>query len=90
MLAQRGVRVSHKFIRTVTEKLTAYTESCAHIELTSSRIRDWGSNCAENSHQTTWRPECWMNDFKPVAEAQRFLSIFSGIGNFFELSSHRT
>ncbi len=73
-MAQRGVEVSYESIRTWCEKFGR---------------RDKGANNrAENSHQPTRQRERKMKRFKSAAQAQRFLSIFSEVGNLFALARH--
>ncbi len=73
----------------VTDKLAAYLQPCAHVLPNSTHTRDKGANNrAENSHQPTRQRERRMKRFKSAAQAQRFLSIFSEVGNLFALSRH--
>lgn len=70
----------------VTDKLTAYVQPCAHILPSTTHIRYKGANNrAENSHQPTRQRERRMKRFKSAAQAQRYLSIFSEVGNLFAL-----
>ena len=73
----------------VTDKLAAYIQPCAHILPGTTHTRDKGANNrAENSHQPVRQRERKMKRYKSAAHAQRFLSIFSEIGNLFALSRH--
>lgn len=73
----------------VTDQLTSYVKPCAEILPMSTHVRDKGcNNRAENSHQPTRQRERRMRGFKSVAQAQRFLTIFSEVGNFFGLTRH--
>ena len=73
----------------VTDKLAAYIQPCARVLPSSAHTRDKGANNrAENSHQPTRQRERRMKRFKSAAHAQRFLSIFSEVGNLFALSRH--
>lgn len=73
----------------VTDQLASYTQPCAEILPDATHIRCKGANNrAENSHQPTRLRECRMRRFKSAGQAQRFLSIFSEIGNLFALSRH--
>lgn len=73
----------------VTDKLAAYIQPCADILPSSAHTRDKGANNrAENSHQPTRQRERRMKRFKSAAQAQRFLSIFSEVGNLFALARH--
>lgn len=73
----------------VTDKLASYNQPCAEILPNSVHIRDKGANNrAENSHQPTRQRERRMKRFKSAAQAQKFLSIFSEIGNLFALARH--
>lgn len=73
----------------VTDKLAAYTQPCASILPSSTHTRDTGANNrAENSLQPTRQRERRIKRFKSAAQAQRFLSIFSEVGNLFSLARH--
>lgn len=73
----------------VTDKLAAYIQPCADVLPNSMHTRDKGANNhAENSHQPTRQRERRMKRFKSAAHAQRFLSIFSEVGNLFALARH--
>jgi len=73
----------------VTDKLAAYIQPCADILPNTEHTRDKGANNrAENSHQPTRQREHRMKRFKSAAQAQRFLSIFSEVGNMFALARH--
>lgn len=73
----------------VTDKLACYIQPCADILPNTEHTRDKGANNrAENSHQPTRQRERRMKRFKSAAQAQRFLSIFSEIGNLFALARH--
>ena len=73
----------------VTDRLASYTQPCAEILPNTVHVRNKGANNrAENSHQPTRLRECRMRRFKSAGQAQRFLSIFSEIGNLFALSRH--
>ena len=75
--------------KVVTVKFASYVQPCARILHNSCHIRDKGANNrAENSHQPTRLRATRIKRFKSVAEAQRFLSIFSEIGNLFALARH--
>jgi transposase-like protein len=65
----------------------AYIKPCADILPKTTHTRDKGANNrAENSHQPTRQRERRMKRFKSAAQAQRFLSIFSEVGNLIALS----
>ena len=98
---RRDGSAAHRFIKkilrhatnaprsVVTDKLAAYNRPCARLLPDAKHIRDKGmNNRAENSHQPTRLREQRMHRFKPAAQAQRFLSIFSEIRNLFNLSRH--
>ena len=73
----------------VTDKLTSYAKPCAQVLPTSKHVSDKGQkNRAENSHQPTRQRERRMRKFKSVAQAQKFLSIYSQMCNFFGLVRH--
>lgn len=73
----------------VTDKLASYIKPCADMLPTSKHVRGKGSNNrAENSHQATRQRERRMRRFKSSAQAQKFLSIYSQICNFFGLVRH--
>lgn len=73
----------------VTDKLASYIQPRARVLPNSTHTRDKGANNrAENSHQPTRQRERRMKRFKSAAQAQRFLSIFSEVGNLFALSRH--
>jgi putative transposase len=73
----------------VTDKLAAYLQPSAEILPDSVHTRDKGANNrAENSHQPTRQRERRMKRFKSAAQAQRFLSIFSEVGNLFALARY--
>ena len=82
----RGTRQAPRQV--VTDRLASYTQPCDEILLNATHIRDKGANNrAENSQQSTRLRECRMKRFKSAGQAQRFLSIFSEVGNLFALSS---
>lgn len=73
----------------VTDKLASYAKPCAQLLPTSKHVSDKGqNNRAENSHQPTRQRERRMRRFKSVAHAQKFLSIYSQLCNFFGLIRH--
>lgn len=73
----------------MTDKLASYVKPCAQLLPTSEHVNDKGqNNRAENSHQPTRQRERRMRKFKSVAQAQKFLSIYSQICNFFGLVRH--
>lgn len=73
----------------VTDKLASYAKPCAQLLPVSQHVSDKGqNNRAENSHQPTRQRERRMRGFKSVAQAQKFLSIYSQMCNFFGLVRH--
>lgn len=63
----------------MTDKLACYIQPCADIFPNTEYTRGKGANNrAGNSHQPTRQRERSMKRFKSAAQAQRFLSIFSG------------
>lgn len=73
----------------MTDKLASYVKPCAQLLPTSEHVNDKGqNNRAENSHQPTRQRERRMRKFKSVALAQKFLSIYSQMCNFFGLVRH--
>lgn len=75
--------------RIVTDKLRAYRQACADLLPDAQHITDKAqNNRAENSHQPTRIRERQMKRFKSMAHAQRFLTIFSAIGNLFDIGAH--
>lgn len=73
----------------VTDKLRSYVGPCATLlaQATHRRARAL-NNRAENSHQPTRLRKRLMRGFKSVQHAQRFLSVFSAMRNFFNVSEH--
>ena len=83
----RGVAQAPREV--VTDKLAAYVQPCASILPNTAHTRNKGANNrAESSHQPTRQKERRMKRFKSAAQAQRFLSIFSEVGNLFALARH--
>lgn len=80
--------------RIVTDKLASYTAAKVRIpaleaaEHVCVRAAARLNNRIERSHQATRLRERRMRRFKSPASAQRFLSIFSRIGNHFQLRRH--
>jgi putative transposase len=73
----------------VTDKLASYAKPCAQVLPDSKHVSNKGqNNRAENSHQPTRQRERRMRKFKSVAQAQKFLSIYSQMCNFFGLVRH--
>lgn len=73
----------------VTDGLASYREPCARLVSGALHVRDkWANNRAENSHQPTRIRERQMKGFKSVKQAQKFLSIFSQVGDLFRICRH--
>ena len=75
--------------RLVTDKLRSYAAAHRVVmpEVTHSTMR-YENNRAEVSHQPTRQRERQMRRFKSPAQAQRFLSVHSIIGNLFRVGWH--
>ena len=75
----------------VTDKLRSYIQPCSLLFNNATHKRDKSSNNrAENSHQPTRLREAKMRCFKSVQQAQRFLSNFATIYDFFRYDQHKT
>jgi putative transposase len=75
--------------RMVTDKLKSY--SAAHREMLSSvahSSKQYENNRAELSHEPTRQRERQMRRFKPMGQAQRFLTVHGAVGNLFRLGRH--
>lgn len=73
----------------VTDKLRSY--GVAHRELIPDSIHDtsqYANNRAELSHQPTRFRERGMRRFKSIAQARRFLGVYSAVYNLFNLGRH--
>ena len=75
----------------VTDKLKSYLKPCKVLFANTAHRRDKGANNrAENSHQPTRLREAKMRCFKSIKQAQRFLSNFSTIYDYFRYDQHKT
>ncbi|GHA80441.1 IS6 family transposase [Formosimonas limnophila] len=75
----------------VTDKLKSYIKPSKCVFSGARHIRDKGANNrAENSHQATRLREAKMRCFKSLGQAQRFLSNFGSIYDFFRFDAHKT
>ncbi len=75
----------------VTDKLKSYVKPCKSLFAVSAHKRDKGANNrAENSHQPTRLREAKMRCFKSIKQAQRFLSNFATIYDYFRYDQHKT
>jgi putative transposase len=73
----------------VTDKLRSY--GVAHRELMPDVIHDdsqYANNRAERSHEATRVRERGMRRFKPVGQAQRFVTAHAAVSNLFNLGRH--
>ncbi len=74
----------------ITDKLrsygTAHRSVMPSVEHVTAR---YANNRAEASHQPTRQRERQMRKLKPVAQAQRFLSVHGVVLNLFSLGRHR-
>ena len=75
--------------RLVTDKLRSYAAAHSAVmpDVTHSTAR-YENNRAEVSHQPTRQRERQMRRFKSPAQAQRFLSVHSIVGNLFRVGRH--
>ena len=75
--------------RLVTDKLRSYAAAHRAVmpEVTHSTAR-YENNRSEVSHQPTRQRERQMRRFKSPAQAQRFLSVHSIVGNLFRVGRH--
>ena len=73
----------------MTDKLRSYGAAHRAVmpDVTHSTAR-YENNRAEVSHQPTRQRERQMRRFKSPAQAQRFLSVHSIIGNLFRVGQH--
>lgn len=75
----------------VKDKLKIYLKPCKALFANILHRRDMGdSNRAENSHQPTRLREAKMRCFKSIQQAQRFLSNFATIYDYFCYDQHKT
>jgi putative transposase len=75
----------------VTDKLKSYLKPCKALFADTAHRRDKGANNrAENLHQPTRLREAKMRCFKSIKQAQRFLSNFSTIYDYFRYDQHKT
>lgn len=87
-------RVDQPRERIVTDKFASYAVAKAQIPALETakhvyvRAAARLNNLIERSHQATRIRERRMRRFKSPASAQRFLSIYSRIGNHFQLRRH--
>jgi len=73
----------------VTEKLRSY--GVAHRQLIPETIHSteqYENNRAEQSHEATRVRERGMREFKPVKQAQRFVTAHAAANNLFNLGRH--
>jgi putative transposase len=76
--------------RLVTDKLRSY--GAAHREIMPSVPHDtrrWANNRAEASHEAVRFRERQMRGFKSGRHAQRFLSVYSVVGNLFRVGRQK-
>ncbi len=74
----------------VTDQLRSY--SAAHRKVmpgVAHETKRYANNRAEVSHQPTRQRERQMRSFKSAGQAQRFLSVYGVIQNYFRLGRHR-
>jgi putative transposase len=75
--------------RVVTDRLGSYGVAMRRLIQGVEHITDKGANNrAENSHQPTRQRERRRNRFRSAGSAQRFLSSFSTINNYFRNYRH--
>jgi len=75
----------------ITDKLASYIKPCKTLFANTAHIRNKGANNrAENSHQPTRLREAKMRCFKSLKQAQRFLSNFGTIYDYFRYDQHKT
>ncbi|HEB26262.1 MAG TPA: IS6 family transposase [Porticoccus sp.] len=73
----------------MTDKLRSY--DVAHLKMIPDTFLDtsqYANNRAELFHQPTRVRERGMRRFKPVGQAQRFVSIHASVYNLFNLGRH--
>ncbi len=76
-------------LRLITDKLLSY--EAAHRTVMPSVVhstRQYETNRAEVSHQSTRKREGQMRRFKSVGHAQRFLSVHGLVQNLFRMGRH--
>ncbi len=76
--------------RLITDKLRSY--GAARREIMPSVPHDtsrWANNLAEVTHEAVRFRERQMRGFKPGGHAQRFLSVFSVVGNLFRVGRQK-
>ena len=73
----------------ITDKLASYKAALRDIGSNTQHITDqYKNNIAEVSHQKTRQQQKEMRQFKPIAQAQRFLANHGVINNHFRQQRH--